>query len=370
MKMWNRMTGLRLRLPKINNLRTQVLYSSKENANSASVAIIIPYYNQAKLIERNLSSIIDNLELLAELVVIDDSSTDNTLEVLLNFIKHLGSKQKSKLVSIKILYNQASEFETYCDSVLIDNCNTKHIIEIQSDMQILQKGFDTKLLSAICADPRLIAVSARGVQPIIGILNGYSNNLGSVGTNAKTMLVYLLKRVKYHLRFLVSYLKSRQPLDFSKFEATHSEEMDADFLSTGSAGRLGMKICRPLDKFYASKKILYIGETIMRGPIIIDKDKYYEVGGLDVKGFFLGYDEHDLFARAYLECGYRVGFTPLDFSSPLEDGTMRKRRTLKNELQIWIKLLHIRKTRKLTTLYKLNLENKRPIYSNEIVLYD
>lgn len=364
------MTRLRLRLPEINNLRTKVLYSSKENTNSATVAIIVPYYNQAQLVERNLSSIIDNLESLAELIVIDDASTDKTLDVLLNFIKHLDANQKSKLVSIKVLYNQTSEFETYCDSVSIDICNAKHIIEIQSDMQILQKGFDTKLLSAICSDPRLIAVSARGVQPIIGILNGYASSLGSVGTNAKSMLVYLLKRVKYHLKFLSSYLKPREPLDFSKFEVTHSEEMDANFLSTGSAGRLGMKICRPLDKFYASKNILYIGETIMRGPIILDRDKYYEVGGLDVKGFFLGYDEHDLFVRAYLECGYRVGFTPLDFSSPLEDGSTRKRRTFKNELQIWIKLLHIRKAKKLTTLYKLNLENKRLVYSNEIVLYD
>jgi hypothetical protein len=41
----------------MDNLRTSSLYSSKDNVKCVYVAVVIPFYNQVKLVETNLRSI-------------------------------------------------------------------------------------------------------------------------------------------------------------------------------------------------------------------------------------------------------------------------------------------------------------------------
>ena len=89
----------------------------------------------------------------------------------------------------------------------------------------------------------------------------------------------------------------------------------------------------------------------MRGPLIIDSEKYFDLGEFDVKSFFQGFDDHELFLKAWLEKKYRVGYVPLGFSSPLIVGTARKPRSLKTEISIIFNLIRIRKSRKYTFLY-------------------
>ena len=72
---------------------------------------------------------------------------------------------------------------------------------------------------------------------------------------------------------------------------------------------------------------LYLHETVMRGPYALDRRRFLDVGGFDTGRFFLGNDDHDLAVRAWRDFGYRVGYTPVVFSSPLELGTTRRTRT-------------------------------------------
>jgi hypothetical protein len=66
----------------------------------------------------------------------------------------------------------------------------------------------------------------------------------------------------------------------------------------------------------AHSRKMWVGETVMRGPILFRRAEYNQYGGFDIMSFFLGNDDHDLFLRAR-QRGKNVAFTPLHFSSPL-----------------------------------------------------
>ena len=89
----------------------------------------------------------------------------------------------------------------------------------------------------------------------------------------------------------------------------------------------------------------------MRGPLLVDKKKYLEVGGFDSERFFLGYDDHDLAMRAWNLKGYRSGYVPVGFLSPLADGATRKMRTIKQEFEILSNLVRTQNVSKESALY-------------------
>jgi hypothetical protein len=93
----------------------------------------------------------------------------------------------------------------------------------------------------------------------------------------------------------------------------------------------------------------------MRGPVIIDKEKYFEIGGLDLTRFFLGGDDHDLTLRAWKQKKYRSGYTPVEFYSPISSGTTRKSRSLKQIWQLVWRLFKVRDLRKSSALYQYAL---------------
>lgn len=55
--------------------------------NLNSISIIIPTYNYGHLIRRTLDSVIHQIHSRDEIIVVDDGSTDNTEDVLLNFLE-------------------------------------------------------------------------------------------------------------------------------------------------------------------------------------------------------------------------------------------------------------------------------------------
>jgi len=350
----------------VRNPKTELVYSKRFSGNP-KISIAIPFYNQERIIARNLKSVIDNLQQVAEILLIDDSSTDYSMRALMDFISSLDATTELKLSSISVFQNRNAQYETYCDAFLFANCNSRYVIEIQSDMQILHKGFDLKLLRAVTSSAHLIAVSARGIEPVSGVIKGYSKTLGSDRAHSYSIVRYVISRVKYQIFSLLKPNVATPPLVRKpESRVLYNEVMDSEFLTTGYAGRIASKINYPVDEDYAQKDVIFIGETIMRGPIIVDKEKYMAVGGFDSERFFQGYDEHELFIKAYLLLGYRVGYTPIDFSSPLEEGSTRKRRSLSGEFQILRQLLRIMNKRKSSTLWTLLQDKTSPEYQSEI----
>jgi hypothetical protein len=72
---------------------------------------------------------------------------------------------------------------------------------------------------------------------------------------------------------------------------------------------------------------LFIGEAIIRGPIIWDAKKYSVLGALDDVAFFLGRDDCDICLRAS-HSGWIVGYLPCSYSSNSLNGTSRKPRSV------------------------------------------
>lgn len=94
----------------------------------------------------------------------------------------------------------------------------------------------------------------------------------------------------------------------------------------------------------------------MRGPVMMRRKSYDDLGGLDFHSFFLAYDEHDLFLRAHLHLGMSSAFHPIVFNSPLEWGTTRRPRSIETELLIVQHLLRIRRARSKSALSLVKFE--------------
>lgn len=71
------------------------------NNNKFIFSIIIPVYNTGKYIEKCLKSIHEAIDQECEVIIINDGSTDNSEELILNFIRKLPEKIKNNFVYIK-----------------------------------------------------------------------------------------------------------------------------------------------------------------------------------------------------------------------------------------------------------------------------
>jgi len=349
------------RVNRINSLITPIkikeIVNHKNNQN-IDISIVMPVYNQAEKIHTVISKIFENMQSNYELVVIDDGSRDKTLHKLLkiepSFLRYPNLK------SVTIYRNRFSRFETFCDTFGIDNSNGEYLLEIQADMFINDPGFDLRLIEAFKVDKNLVAVSGRGVENLDSIIKDYAGVLGTDRVRTTSFTRYFMNRINYQVkRFikrLIRFEESRNAGPESFVSADNFvEKSDIEFLVSGHAGRLGQLIELEVTPKSISRK-LYFGQTIMRGPILFDREKYFKVGGLDSSRFFQGFDDHDFCARALL-LGYKVAYTAVLYDSPLEMGTTRRSRTLLSEFLIAFYTWRIRKLRYSSSLNGSDIKN-------------
>lgn len=166
------------------------------------------------------------------------------------------------LYSILIIKNNIPIYETACDNIGFICARGKYIIEIQSDMKMTEDGYNIQLLKPFNIIPELIGVSGRCGH---GIMQSYG------------------------------------------------------------IGKLGELINETLSHNILRNKI-YITESCVRGPLVLDREKLQQLGFLDEMNFFLDNSDHDLFMRAYVQYGWICGYVPIEFSAPLINGSTRKER--------------------------------------------
>jgi len=292
------------------------------------VSIVVPVFNQESTIRNNLESLITNLGTSAELILVNDCSSDGTDSEIHNFL----AKSKSlspNLRRISYYKFKHSLFETRSDHFGILKSSGSYIIEVQADMCILEPNFDRKLVATLENNPDLFMLSCRGIMTFREIFESFSKSKG----NEVAINTNLFKSIA---NFLVINLRRWQSIKDSHEILTETGPIFPsleEFSTSGNAGRLG----RLIDQNSVSDvKNLYVGETVMRGPICFSKDRYMELGGFNVEAFFLGFDEHDLNLRARVLKNWKAGYTPISFESPLKNGSMRKKRSLKTRLEILV----------------------------------
>lgn len=94
---------------------------------NTDVSIIVPVYNTQKYLEQCIESILSETEVQTEIIIIDDASTDNSMEI----IKDFASKDKRiKLVSLK--HNSAGG-AGIPSNMGIDEASGKYIGFVDSD---------------------------------------------------------------------------------------------------------------------------------------------------------------------------------------------------------------------------------------------
>lgn len=335
--------------------------------NEPEISVVVPVFNQESIIVRNLRGLMESMTLSWELIIIDDASSDDSLYLIREWGEFLAAKeaptsQKGSLTRLRIFSNKKSLYETRCDAIGMGVAAADWVLEVQADMLMQEEGFDAKLVMALVKNDDLLMISGRGTEPLLPIVDQYVDTLGSDRSSTNSWAQYLGSRVIRQLRSLVREIFKNQSRENSKSKASPRATLDElcppreVFEATGTAGRVGELIETDIPPQFRDQQRIWIGETVMRGPLLISKKKFLEVGGLDTDHFFQGFDDHDLAARARMSKGYGVGFLPVEFHSPIADGTTRQRRSLSSEIQIFRELLRIQPGRKNTALAQIHAD--------------
>ena len=94
---------------------------------------------------------------------------------------------------------------------------------------------------------------------------------------------------------------------------------------------------------------------------MLHRSRLQELGYLDEANFYLDDSDHDLFARAYHFKKWVCGYMPIEFSSPLCDGSTRKKRDHKNTA--WLKKRQEQSKGGFLNTYRTQFYQPRPIVS-------
>ena len=250
--------------------------NNKNNVNPL-FSIVMPIHNQEYIINKNILSILNNTsEKSYELILILDSCSDNSEINLLTLLQNNVIFEKYTLLTkILILKSEIPLFETSADNLGFYCSQGEYILEIQSDMEMTDYGYNMKLVKPFLNNDRIIGISGRCCH---------------------------------------------------------------NFQCTNGIGKLGVDVLKKIsDLSNIDINSYYIGETCNRGPLLINHNKLKELGYLDEVNYFLDNSDHDLFARAFLQKKWICGYVPIDFISLLENGTTRKQRNELNQKMYNIK---------------------------------
>ena len=223
-------------------------------------SIVTPIYNQENIIVKNLKSIIEKTEGFFEILLILDFCFDKTEERLLNYLDSLHTIREN-LIQLRVFKNSEKPlFETKCDNIGFRASIGAYCLEIQADMEMVEQGYNLELEKPFKMFENIIAVSGR-----------CSHNL----------------------------------FDGRGF------------------GKLGEAVEQTLETLEIQRSVFYSFETCNRGPLLLHRGKLEELGFLNEIDFFLDNSDHDLMARAFLEKEYMCGYVPIEFRSPIQDGSTR-----------------------------------------------
>jgi hypothetical protein len=162
------------------------------------VTVVVPVFDQQEIIFKHLRSILECMRLPFEFLVINDASTDKSHQEILRFVDSCESNFASCL-SVKYYKTIWPWFETRCDDFAIRQSSGLYVIEIQSDMLMMEKGFDEVFLELMQKDPSIFALSARGTHELDAIIATLNKQKGT-DISDKLFRFKLIMKIYFKLR--------------------------------------------------------------------------------------------------------------------------------------------------------------------------
>lgn len=229
---------------------------------SPEYSIVMPVHDQQEIIADNLRALLWTTVGAYELIVVCDSCEDDTLRIVVELLGDPRLRVPG-LCRIVVLEQQTPVFETTSDNMGFVVSRGKYILEVQADIRMITYGYNHLLCLPMRTDPNVLAVSGRCCHTFPG----------------------------------------------KSFEGK---------------GKLGESIGWPLRLAFEDMNAFFQFDTCNRGPLALDREKLKDLGYLDEQNFVQSGDDHDLMLRALVHRGWRCGYVPIEFESPLAHGSTRK----------------------------------------------
>lgn len=275
------------------------------------LGIVIPIFNAGHIIEEviiALSVVDQDFTLLLILDACEDDSKDKALQGidrLLAESKHCNG--------FYLFESQRNLYEAQCDNFGFKFFeHFSYILELQADIVITDDSFVKRAVSALEMFPDIFCVSGRGTHA------------WELPLKPKNPIHVLTSRWR------IQNTGNTQIQD--NFEGNFHLEAK-EFIQDSYFGQTGALVSGTLIHSEDSLSNIYLGETVMRGPLVFNNDHLKRCGYLNSRAHRLGNDDHELTLRAWRNFAYRVAYVPCSFISRLEWGATRRKKSAVNHLR-------------------------------------
>lgn len=121
------------------------------------ITVIIPTYNSSQYIKKAIESVLNQTYKDIELIIVDDCSTDNTIEII--------SKYNNNINNFKIIANKQNMGVGISRKIGIENANGEYITFLDSDDYLLPNFLEINLTLAQQHDSDVVYTSIGIVSP-------------------------------------------------------------------------------------------------------------------------------------------------------------------------------------------------------------
>jgi hypothetical protein len=268
--------------------------------------ISMPIKNQESIILNVLITLLNNVKNVMTIGLIFDNCSDRSLDLCLDFFEN-NFKLYPNLVAVHFITSNGELFESTAENILFLLCNQKYFVSLQSDIYFTDETFLNRASKAFALIPELFAVSGKAIVTF-NIMSKFKKSLNRVFHFHNFIFQFLpnyraVKKTGYYVRFL-SYFGdlSNPPESYMHYSNRQRNK-------------------------------IYLGEAVIRGPIVWLSKTFRELNGFDDVGFVLGRDDCDLSFRGFLN-GHISGYLPSISYSIYEQGTTRKPRSIEDRIAL------------------------------------
>lgn len=289
------------------NIRVeQVFHSGDQAVLNNPFVVSLPVCNQEKLISTTLAHLFDNIDKQCTLVVILDACHDLSKENVLEF---LTRTPKTSFINTVVLLETIDDlFESTCENIVLAITNSQYFVSMQADIMFDDASILSRVEFGFNDQITLFGISSRAILPATNASSPRYSRVIYKAFGAFNVLTSRLFNVVQLPPFLTAnyYLGdvSKPPKDRMHF-------------------------------FGRQMKTVYLGDTLIRGPIFWRTEYLDTLGGFNDVKYPLGGDERELCILGKEKFSFEVGYLPSTCYSNVWTGTShnfinRTKKTVQN----------------------------------------